>query len=142
MTEVLGALLRAGNLGIDLAKGRAKAGLRRLVRQAIVGTALALFLVLAFGFGLAAFTVWAAHQIGVIPALGFIGLGFLVIALLVWVVGAMTDKRPPKRPPPRIATAMQEESAASEEPTTGSTVGAMAVVMIVGFLLGRQLFRR
>jgi hypothetical protein len=42
---LLAALLRAGSLGVDLVRGRAKAGVRRAMRQAAVGAAT----VLAFG---------------------------------------------------------------------------------------------
>jgi vacuolar-type H+-ATPase subunit I/STV1 len=148
VTEVFGALLKAGSLGIDLATGRAKAGLRRLMRQAVVGSATLGLLLLAFGFALAAFAVWLSRQIGAVPALGFIGLGFLILALLVYGIAALTDKRRPRRrpPPPPIAESMRREftaaGAAGEEPPAGSTVGSLAVVALVGYILARQLFRR
>ena len=142
---LLAALLKAGSLGIDLAKGRAKAGARRAMRQAAVGAATAFFLILAFSFGLAAFTVWLAREIGVVPALGFMGLGFLIVAVLVVAIATAADKRQRRAPPPQpIATAMKQEfvSAEAEPPPTGATVGAMGVVALIGYLFARQLFRR
>ena len=77
------ALLRAGSLAVDLVKGRAKAAVSNVARQAALGAATLLFLLVAFSFGLAAFTVWLAGEIGTVAALGFIGLGFLVIAGII-----------------------------------------------------------
>jgi len=142
---VLAALLRAGSLGVDLAKGRAKAGMRRAMRQAAIGAATGIFLLLAFSFGLAAFTVWLSREIGVVPALGFIGLGFLVVAALVVAITTAADKRRARLPPPRpIAQAVKQEfvTVESEPPPTGATVGAMGVVALIGYLFARQLFRR
>jgi hypothetical protein len=142
---LLAALLRAGSLGVDLAKGRAKAGMRRAMRQAAVGAATGLFLLLAFSFGLAAFTVWLAREIGVVPALGFIGLGFLVVSALIVAIAAAADKRrrgaSPSQP---ITQAVKQEfvAAEAEPPTTGATVGAMGMVALISYLFARQLFRR
>jgi hypothetical protein len=142
---LLAALLRAGSLGVDLARGRAKAGIRRAMRQAAVGAATGLFLLLAFSFGLAAFTVWLAREIGLVPALGFIGLGFLIVSALIVAIAAAADKRRRGTPPPQpIAQAVKQEfvAAEAEPPPTGATVGAMGVVALIGYLFARQLFRR
>ena len=133
-------------LGLDLAKARVRATVRDIVRGVAFGAATILFLLLAFSFGLAAFTVWLAHEIGTVAALGFIGLGFLVIAGIVVAVASSGDgsadgKRP--RPQP-IAPAVKQEFAEtrSEPAPTGSTLGAMGAVGLVAFLFARQLFRR
>ncbi len=142
---LLAALLRAGSLGVDLAKGRAKAGVRRVMREAAIGAAMALFLVLAFSFGLAAFTVWLARQIGVVPALGFIGLGFLIVSVLIVAIATATDKRRRRAPSPQpIAEAVKQEfvSAEAEPAPMGSTVGAMGVVALIAYLFARQIVRR
>jgi MYXO-CTERM domain-containing protein len=139
---MLAALARAGLLGLDLAKGRAKASVRQFARQAAMGAAALLFLLLAFGFGLAAFAVWLAREIGTVPALGFIGLFFLLIAGIIVAVAAAEQKRD-KKPQP-IITAVKQEFVAAETgpPPTGSTVGAMGLVGLIAFLFARQLFRR
>jgi len=114
------------------------------MRQAMVGVATGFFLILAFSFGLAAFTVWLVRQIGVVPALGFIGLGFLIIAALVVAMATATDKtrRGPKPKP--IAEAVKQEFVATEAepPPTGSTLGAMGAVALIAFLFARQIIRR
>lgn len=136
------ALARAGLLGLDLAKGRARTEMRHFARRAAVGAATLLFVLLAFAFGLAAFSVWLSREIGTVAALGFIGLGFLVIAGIIVAVAAIADRQ--RRKPRPIVSAMKQEFAAaeSEEPPTGSTVGAMGVVGLLAFLFARQLFRR
>jgi apolipoprotein N-acyltransferase len=141
---MLAALFRAGSLGIDLAKGRARAQARHVMRQAAVGAATLLFLILAFSFGLAAFTVWLSRMIGAIPALGFIGFAFLVIAALIVAIAAMTDKQRRRTRPEPIAEAVKHEfaSAATEPVPPGSTVAAMGVVALIGYLFARQLYRR
>jgi hypothetical protein len=139
---MLAALLKAGGLGLDLARRRAKAGVRRAVRQAAAGAATLLFLLLAFGFGLAAFTVWLAGEIGTVAALGFIGLFFLIVAGAIYAAAAMTEGRRRTAAEPPLMTAVKEEfSAIGEEPPAGSTIGAMGVVALIGYLFARQLRR-
>ncbi len=139
---MLAGLARAALLGLDLAKGRAKTSVRHFAQQAAAGAATVLFLLIAFSFGLAAFTVWLAREIGAIPALGFIGLGFLVIALVIVALAGMAERRR-KRPPPIMAAVKQEFVAAENEvPPPGSTVGAMGIVGLIAFLFARQLLRR
>ena len=139
---MLAALVRAGLLGVDLAKGRAMAQVRHVAQQAAIGAATLLFLLLAFSFGLAAFTVWASREIGAIAALGFIGLGVLVIAGIIVGAAALAERRR-TRPAP-IVTAVKQEFAAAENevPPPGSTVGAMGIVGLIAFLFARQLLRR
>lgn len=141
---LLAALLRAGNLGLDLAKGRAKASVRHAMRQALVGVATGFFLLLAFSFGLAAFTVWLVREIGVVPALGFIGLGFLIVGVLVVALATATDKtrRGPKPRPITEAVKQEFVAAESEPPPMGSTIGAMGAVALIAFLFARQINRR
>ena len=129
---LLAALLRAGSLGVDLAKGRAKAGVQRALRQAAVGAAMLLFLILAFSFGLAAFTVWLAREIGTVPALGFIGLFFLVgVANMAFVIPNITlfQERTPQALFARVVTSRQAL-------VFGVMAAAMAVSGIVAGVIG------
>ena len=139
---MLAALVRAGLFGLDLAKGRAKTGARNFARQAAIGAATTLFLLIAFSFGLAAFTVWLSREIGAIAALGFIGLGFLVIALLIVAIATMAERR--RKKPQPIMAAVQQEFVATDNavPPAGSTVGAMGIVGLIAFLFARQILRR
>ncbi len=68
-----------------------------------------------------------------------------MIAGIIVAIAAATDKRRRSGPRPQpIAAAVKQEfvSAEAEPAPTGSTVGAMGVVALIGFLLARQLFRR
>ncbi len=116
---MLVALLRAGTLGLDLARGRAKAAASRIARQAALGAATLLFVLLAFSFGLAAFSVWLAHEIGTVPALGFIGLGFLVVAGIILAVAVYGDRKPAKPPPiiPAAKAAVATRKSIAAHPT-------------------------
>jgi len=146
---MIGALLQAGSL-LALARGRVRAEVRYLARQTVLGLALLVLLLLAFGFGLAAFTVWLASQIGTVLALAFIGLGFLVAAGIVALIAKGTDSRRRRAPPPRpIADTVKQAFAAPDGEASaagstagagvGSTAGAMLMVVLVGYLLARQL---
>jgi len=143
---MLAALMRAGLLGLDLARGRAKAQARHFAQQVALGAAVLFLLVFAFSFCLAAFAVWLCREIGVVPGLGFIGAGLLVLAIIIAAAGAASEKR--RRKPQPIMTAVKQEFVATEAAAigasapTGSTVGAMGVVALIGFLFARQLFRR
>ena len=130
---------------------------RYLARQTMLVAATVVLLLLAFGFGLAAFTVWLAGQIGTVPALAFMALGFLVAAGLVFLIAKATDPRrrraPASRPitdtvksafapPPAPPSAGPGDSAVPTQSRVGSTTGAMLVVGLVGYLLARQFSGR
>ena len=75
--------------------------------------------------------------------------GASAIAVIIQVVAALTDQpRRPRRPviPPIGETfgamGMPPPPPADGEPPAGSTVGSMAVVALVGFILAKALFRR
>lgn len=150
---MLTALLRAAMLGLDLAKGRAQNEVRQFARQAAVGVVAFIFLLLGFSFGLAAFMVWLSGKIGTVPALGFVGFGFLVIAGLVVAIASASKKRR-RRPPPIMKSVEREFVVAeaealsakaksmTENPPSGATVGAVGVVGLMAFLLARQFLRR
>lgn len=150
---MLTALLRAAMLGLDLAKGRAQNEAKQFARQAAVGVTAFIFLLIGFSFGLAAFMVWLSGKIGTVPALGFVGFGFLVIAGLVMVIGTASRKR--RRRPPPIMRAMEQEFVSAEaealtakaksmaaNPPSASALGAVGVVGLMAFILARQFLRR
>lgn len=138
----LGGLLKAASVGVAIARSRARAAIRNAVKQAVFASIVLVLLVLAFGFGLGCFTVWLSHEIGTVPALGFIALGFLVIAIIVYVIWRVSGQQPaPARRRSPIADAFDEKKA-GHEPPPGSALGSLAMVALVGYLMGRQMFRR
>ena len=95
----------------------------------------------------------AARRAAFAAATGlFLASGALVVALIVYVAGnAATDARPARArvsaadsPFAAAAAAGVEagEESAAGVPPAGSTVGSMAVVALVGFILAQQLLRK
>jgi hypothetical protein len=105
-----------------------------------------LLVVLAFGFALAAFTVWLAGAVGAIAALSIVAAGALVLALIVHVAGkagepARSRSYGAAAGPLGAAAAAGAEAGAEageEGPPAGSTVGSMAVIALVGFILAQH----
>jgi hypothetical protein len=137
----LGGLLKAASVGVAIARSRARAAIRNAVKQAVFASIVLVLLVLAFGFGLGCFTVWLSHEIGTVPALGFIALGFLVIAIIVYVIWRVSSQPAPARRRSPIADSFDEKKR-GQEPPPGSALGSLAVVALVGYLMGRQIFRK
>jgi hypothetical protein len=132
-------------LGFAAIKSQAQAAARTMGRRFAFAFATGLLTATAIGFGIGAFTVWLAGEIGTIWALLVVAGILLLLAVIVQVIGASLDK--PRRraaayapAPPRRADVSPDPDAAVPPP--GSEVGAMAVVAVIGFLLARQLFRR
>jgi uncharacterized YccA/Bax inhibitor family protein len=144
----IGPLLAA--LGVAAIKNEAKASARRAARRMAFAAATGLLVVLAFGFALAAFTVWLAGAVGAIAALSIVAAGALVLALIVHVAGkagepARSRSYGAAAGPLGAAAAAGAEAGAEageEGPPAGSTVGSMAVIALVGFILAQQLSRR
>ncbi len=108
----LGGLLKAASFGVAIARSRVKAAIRDAVRQTVFASIVLVLLVLAFGFGLGCFTVWLSHEIGTVPALGYIALGFLVIAIIVYVIWRLSGRQPaPARRRSPIADSLTRRSA-------------------------------
>ncbi|WP_421724755.1 hypothetical protein [Bauldia sp.] len=141
---ILRGLLKTAELGIGVARQEAKAAVSRAVQQAAFALVTLTFLFVALCFGLSAFTVWLAREIGTVSAFGVMALVFAVLALIVYGVSrAAANRDRPKRRHRRARREAEEEEARSyAEPESGSTVASLAVVFLVGFTLAQQLFRR
>lgn len=142
---IFGGLFRAAGVGVNLARSEAKAAVQRAVQKAILGAFAILLVLLALGFGLGAFTVWLAREIGTIQALGFIALGFLILAAILYLIvrlsGASASRE--RFDPSPIAAALKAEPADGDsESPPGSVLGSLVVVGVVGYLMGRQMFGR
>src|SRR5690349_16607750 len=138
----LGSLF--GAIGLAALKAEIRAAGRRLAIAAVSG----LLLVLAICFAVAGFGVWLAGEIGTVPALLLLAVGFLSLALLVQGIARLAAGRrrprphavPPPPPPPPAAA---EQSPSPDEPAPpGSELGVVATVSLLGFLLARQILRR
>lgn len=141
-----------GNLLAAFGVAALKAELRVHMRRAGIRFAAALvtglFALVAVGFGVAAFTVWLAGEIGTIGALLVTGGIFLFVAIVVHIAGRVALARPARArladmPPPRPASSPPPPPPRDpDEPPPGSALGAVAVVGLAGFLLAREMFRK
>lgn len=136
-----GPLLAA--LGVAAIKSEVRATARRIGRQVALGAVTALLMLLAFGFALAAFTVWLSGEVGSVIALIIVAAGALVLALIIRGIAMLSDRQRPYRTAaaPPIADTLAGEDA-GEAPPAGSAMGSMAVVALVGFILAQRLFKR
>jgi hypothetical protein len=147
---MFGSLLTT--LGIAALKNEVQAKTRRLTRRVAFGAATGLLLVLAFSFGLAAFTVWLAGEVGTVQALAIVAAAMLVIAGIVWLVGRAIERSEAApaarafRPQPLASAPLADAADGAPRPEgevpTGSFVGSLAVIAVLGFTLARQLFKR
>lgn len=131
--------MQAAKLGAGMARQEARDAVARVARQAAFAVVVMTFVFLAFCFALGAFTVWLAREIGTVQALGLIALGFLVLAAIVYGISRMGGDKPRST---RRTFAVEVEEDTDKEHTPGSTVASLAVVVLVGFTLAQQLFRR
>ena len=138
----IASLLRVA--GLAALKGQAQAAAQRAARRAALGAATGLLGLLAFGFALAAFTVWLSHRVGTINALAIVAAAFLVLAVIVQGIAAgMRGRRPRKRPAFAAAVPPLGDTVRSDTaPPAGSELGSMAVIALVGYVLAQQLRRK
>jgi hypothetical protein len=128
-------------IGLAALKGEASSIARRVGRRAIVVALLALVWVTAGGFALGALAVWLSGELGVIAACAIIAAGLAVIGLgiqLALVLGAR------RQAPSRFSVPLADLGANAKGTLLpdGADLSSMALLGIIGYLLGRQLFRR
>lgn len=112
-----------------------------MIRRASIRAALTFFSLLlwlaAFSFAVAAFAVWLAGVVGTIAACAIIAAAFLILGLAIQVGLSISARSRARRSPIRPLVSGGE----TRMPEIGG-VGALAVVGIAGFLLGRLVFRK
>jgi len=142
----LAGILKVAEVGVRMARNEVKAAANRAAKNAAFAAALGVLAILAFGFALAAFTVWLAGEIGAVAALGYIALGFLGLAIIVYIIWRVSmggeQRRRQPAPSPLSAAPDAEPPGTGQEPPPGSALGSLGVVALVGFLMARQIFRR
>ena len=135
-----------GLIGIDLK--REVRGLAVTVALAIVGAFLAL---LAIGIGLYALYLWLALNLGVFPALGIVGVGSALLAIILLLVAFRRRRARPARHAENpvqasAATLAEATEQAVNEATDAVRNGsrkqmysAILIAALAGMLLGRRL---
>jgi hypothetical protein len=127
-------------IGFAALKGEALAVARNVGRHATLVALLALVWLASLGFALGSLAVWLSHELGVVAACAIIAAGLAVIGLGIQLALMLSARRKPsggfKSPLGEIAS-----NGIGAALPGGANVGAMAVVAIAGYLLGRQLLR-
>ena len=126
-------------IGLAALKGEVSAILQRATRRALLMTIVLLLWLATFGFTIATLAVWLSAELGPIAACGIIAAGFAVVGLAIQVCLALSARRRRRArvpPGPRVAT----NPGGSPNANAGN-LGALAIVAVAGYLLGRRLFR-
>jgi hypothetical protein len=127
---MLGGLL--STLGLAALKGEVTAMARRSARRAALLAAAAVLWLTAFGFALAAVTVWLSRVLGVVTALAMVAAALAVVALVVHLILASTGRRPASSPRAGPAGAATGE---------GNSLVWLAGAGLAGYIIGRALSR-
>lgn len=127
----------ASSIGLAVVKGELSALVQRAARRGALYLAVLLLWLLAFGFALAAFTVWLATVIGPIWACAAVAAFFAVIGLVVQVSLALTSRRQAQTASPFAGLSGISDAASAA--TASNPLGSLALVAVIGWLLGRQM---
>jgi hypothetical protein len=130
---MLGGLL--STLGLAALKGEVTAMARRSAHRAALLAAAAVLWLTAFGFALAAVTVWLSRVLGVVTALAMVAAALAVVALVVHLILASTGRRPASSP--RAGPAGPAGAATGESNSLVWLAGAG----LAGYIIGRALSR-
>jgi hypothetical protein len=133
---MLGRLI--STIGLAALRNEVAAAAGRSGRRAGLYAVAAVFWLAAFGFLLAALTVWLTRLWGPIAACAAVGGGLAVIALIVHLGLALTARR---RPPSDLGLSSLAGLAAppGAAGAPGADIGVLAVVAVLGLLLGRRM---
>lgn len=128
-------------IGFAALKGEVAAMAGRAGRRGILYALAVLFWLSASGFVMAAGTVWLAGLLGTIAACAIVAAALALIGLGLQLGLALSAHRrrhvgitlpPTDLTPPAAGAASQN----------GGVLGSLAIVAIVGWLLGRRIIRR
>ena len=127
-------------IGVAALKGEISTIVKRAGRRALLAAIALLLWLTAFGFALATFVAWLSMELGTIAACGIVAAVLAVVGLVIQVALAVGGNRRRKKPRPPLAN-----FAASLEDGLGTDTGGLGAIVIValaGYLLGRRIFRR
>ena len=127
-------------IGFAALKGEASTLVRNVGRRAALVTLLALVWTTAFGFALGSLAVWLSHEFGMVAACAIIAAGLAVIGLGVQLAVMLSARRKPSGGF-KFPLGETSSNGMGTPLPGGANLSAMAVVVIAGYLLGRQLFR-
>lgn len=134
---MLGSLI--SSLGFAALKGEVSAVAERAGKRAGLYVLAGVLWLTALGFLVAALTIWLASRFGGIAACAILAAALAALGLIVQVVLMMGARRKPT-PRPEINLNVPGLGATASGAT--SDIGALAVVAVVGWLIGRQMSKK
>jgi hypothetical protein len=132
---MLGSLI--STIGLSALKNEVTSAAERTGRRAGLYALAAVLWLTAFGFLLAALAVWLTRLWGPIAAYAVVAAGLVVAALIVHLVIALSARRRPQSDFSATLAGLAAPAGAAAGP--GSDIGALSVVAVVGWLLGRRM---
>jgi hypothetical protein len=132
---MLGRLI--STIGLSALKNQVTSAAERTGRRAGLYALAAVLWLTAFGFLLAALAVWLTRLWGPIAAYAVVAAGLAVVALIVHLIIALSARRQPQSDFGAALAGLAAPAGAPAGP--GSDIGALAVVAVVGWLLGRRM---
>lgn len=134
---MLGQLISA--VGLAALKGEAAAAAQRAGKRTALYVLAVILWVTALGFLVAALTIWLAGKLGAVAACVIVAAALAVIGLAVQLGLMLTSRR---RRQSGINLSAPGLSATGQAGGVGSDIGSLAVVAVIGWLLGRQMTRK
>lgn len=129
-------------IGFATLKDEARQFAGRLARNLALAAAIAVLWVIAFGFGLAALTIWLADVLGAAAACTIIAAALAVIGLALQLTLALTNRKHRSQARSSVRFPGLGASAGGEPAGDGQALGSIALIALAGYLLGRQIFRK
>lgn len=121
-------------IGGGLLKGEVTERLRRAGRRAGIIVFVVVLWLAALGFAIAAFMTWLSEKLGPVEACGVVAAALAVVAIIVQITLRLSRGRP-SREKPRASLA---DLGLGEDLASASPIGMVAVIALLGYLLGRS----
>jgi hypothetical protein len=129
-------------IGFATLKGEVSQAVGRAARRAVLAAVAGILWLIALGFALAALAVWLSDVLGAAAACAIIAGGLAVIGLALQLVLAMSGKRKPPPPAPPFSGTGSGAAGVEGTPFEGQNLTSIALIGVIGYLIGRQMFRK
>jgi uncharacterized membrane protein len=124
--------------GAGLLKSEVAERLRGVGRRAGVMVVVVLLWLAALGFAVATFMTWLSERLGTIEACGVVAATLAIVAIVIQVTLRLSRRR---RPREKVRSPLGDLGL-GEELASASPIGMVAVIAVLGYLLGRQAGRK
>jgi hypothetical protein len=125
--------------GAGFLKGELTERLRRAGRRAGAIVVVALLWLAVLGFAVAALMNWLSEKLGPVEACGIVAATLAVVAIIIQVTLRLSHGRPARERP---RSPVGDLGGIGEELASASPMGMVAVIAVLGYLLGRQTGRK